>query len=536
MRRTAAGLALAAAFLIAGFAVLRDYGVNWDEALGDLFFGQRYLSFFSSFDSRYLDFKSDPYAAGSRPDFSMSPFRIFPEQYWPFANTAAMAVSKLLSPLLDPFDGFHAFNLLLGALFIVTFFRFLERRYSTIAAAASVALLFTSPRIWYDAMVNVKDFPEMILFAFAAMAYFVAWESDTTRWYVAAGMLWGAAMATKANAIFLPLIVLIFAAATRRAPFWKLVAAGTSGIAVFVASWPWLWSDPVGRLRQNLTYIFVRTLQTKEMTTSPLAMIALTTQPAFLVLIVIGIIAAIVRASKIDLFLLIWIGVVAARLLLPGAANFDVVRHFLELFPPLAALAGAALNRLEPRYAIPIVIAAVAPGVVAIARLHPFEDAYWNVFAGGLRGASQRHIPQSGEYWATSYRLGIDWLNSHAPPHSALAVPIAEQTVAIVAPLRLRSDIELVRYAPAVPPYDPDRLPHLAARAQRQPVYVMFIRRDENGNELTRACIAGLKPVARWSRDGVAMLDIYSLAGVRLITTEGTEITERSLCALCSLW
>src|SRR5437870_3919858 len=223
MRRTAAGLALAAAFLIAGFAVLTDYGVNWDEALGDLFFGQRYLSYFSSFDARYLDFRSDPYPPGHRPDFSMSSFRIFPEQYWPFANTAAMAVSRLLSPLLDPFDGFHAFNLILGALFIAIFFRFLERRYSTISAAASVALLFTSPRIWYDALVNVKDFPEMILFAFAAMAYFVAWESDATRWYVAAGMLWGAAMATKANAVFLPVIVLIFAVATRRAPFWKLL-------------------------------------------------------------------------------------------------------------------------------------------------------------------------------------------------------------------------------------------------------------------------------------------------------------------------
>ena len=36
-------------------------------------------------------------------------------------------------------------------------------------------------------------------------------------------------------------------------------------------------------------------------------------------------------------------------------------------------------------------------------------------------------------------------------------MPIAEQTVAIVAPLRLRRDIDLVRYAPSVPPYDRDR-------------------------------------------------------------------------------
>ena len=130
-------------------------------------------------------------------------------------------------------------------------------------------------------------------------------------------------------------------------------------------------------------------------------------------------------------------------------------------------------------------------------------------------------MPQSGEYWTTSYRQGIDWLNVHAPPHSALAVPIAEQTVAIVAPVRLRKDIELVRYAPAVPPYDPERLPHLAERAQRQPVFVMFIRRDENGNELTRACIGRLKPVAQWSRDGVPLMEIYNLTGVEFRPSPG---------------
>ena len=48
---------LAAMALIAGVASLHQYNVTWDEALGDLFFGQRYFSFFTSFDRRYLDFR-----------------------------------------------------------------------------------------------------------------------------------------------------------------------------------------------------------------------------------------------------------------------------------------------------------------------------------------------------------------------------------------------------------------------------------------------------------------------------------------------
>jgi len=286
-----------------------------------------------------------------------------------------------------------------------------------------------------------------------------------------------------------------------------------TGIAVMFAVWPWLWSDPIGHLRRNLEYVMNRVTHTPaSMTTSPLAMLAFTTQPLFLLLIVTGIALALARRRPLDQFLLIWSGVLLARVVV--SVNFDGVRHFLELFPPLAALAGASLLKLERRTALAAAVVAIVPGIASIVHMHPFEDAYWNFLIGGVRGA-QRY-PQSGEYWATSYRQGLEWINAHAPQGSALAVPIAEQTVAIAAPWRLRRDVELVRYAPAVRPYDPERLPHLLERAQRQPVFVMFIRRDENGNELTRACLSGLKPAAQWSRDGVPLLEIYSLAGVRL--------------------
>ena len=101
--------------LIAGFLSLSSYSVTWDEALGDLFFGQRYLSFFTSLDPQYLDFDADPYPEGRIPDLGLSPFRHKPWEYYPLANTLAAAVSAVLSRglrLLDPFDGYHAFKVL----------------------------------------------------------------------------------------------------------------------------------------------------------------------------------------------------------------------------------------------------------------------------------------------------------------------------------------------------------------------------------------------------------------------------------------
>ena len=66
-------------------------------------------------------------------------------------------------------------------------------------------------------------------------------------------------------------------------------------------------------------------------------------------------------------------------------------------------------------------------------RTHPFQIAYWNVLAGGTAGAYSSGLPQAGDYWGMSYRLGLEWLNDNAPPDSALAVPVVEHAVRLVA-------------------------------------------------------------------------------------------------------
>ena len=60
------------------------------------------------------------------------------------------------------------------------------------------------------------------------------------------------------------------------------------------------------------------------------------------------------------------------------------------------------------------------PGVWAVARTHPFQIAYWNVFAGGYAGARADDLPQANDYWGMSYRLGFRWLNDNAPDGTLL--------------------------------------------------------------------------------------------------------------------
>jgi Dolichyl-phosphate-mannose-protein mannosyltransferase len=575
LRRLRAPLGLAVLVLVLGFPALSRYGVTWDEALGDFFFGERYLDFFLSFDRRYLDFAADPYPAGHLPDLSVSPFRDRPWEYYPVANAAAAATSRLTAGALgwlDPFDGFHALNLLLGAALVATLYVFARRRFDTAAALVACALLFTSPRIAAHLLSNVKDVPEMALFSLTLLAFAAAWERGSVAGVAASGVLWGLALGTKANALFLPAIVISTVLFAVRPPAWRartraawaaLAAFAAAGVATVLALWPYLWAAPIERAREHLEYIGLRLFATRpESVISPLAALAYTTPLPFLALAVAGVAIAVrelvigrrgrrrvapdaavdaARGGELRYILpLAWIAVVLGRLHLPGAVNFDGVRHFLELFPPLAILGGVAASRLagiirgdtapapQARRSTPVgtgpqapatarraaaaagLALLLLPGAAAVLRVHPFELAYWNALAGGLDGARAKRLAQAGDYWAASYRIGLDWLNARAPEGTALAVPLAQHAVRLVAPVRLRPDLGLLDLArPEVPALRPDTFAILEQVASERPVYVMFALRDDWTNDLIEDCRSRLRPLVRWTVDGDPVLLIY---------------------------
>jgi hypothetical protein len=512
MKRTAPYL-LALLVLVAGFVGIHQTNVTWDEAVGDLFFGQRYISFFTTFDWRYLDFRADPYPAGFQPDLRASFLRIRPWEHYPVASTLATATSRLFvaTRLLDPFDGYHAFNVILAALFLILFYRWFD---DPIAAITATLLLFAAPRIAADTLGNVKDYAEMVFFASALILLWRAVERESLGLMMASAVVAGLALGTKANALFLPPIAILYVLLRGRRRIWLLPWLGVM-LAVFFASWPYLWSHPLDALVRNARYVLFRGTDAHiANSANPLAMIALTTPPTFLIAFVLGLLPLARRLRARDPFALLvtcWIGVVAARLVIPGAVNFDGVRHFLEIFPPMAAVGGMGVAALG-RWRRIAAAAAVAPAVIALAMVHPFESAYWNGIAGGLPGAMARHEPQAGDYWAASYRVGLRWLNANAPRDTLLAVPIAEHTVRMVAPYRLRGDIRLVHLTnPWSRRVDQSTLAILRAVSAQRPVYVMTVFREDWANELVYATLNGLPPLQVWQVDGAPVLAICRL-------------------------
>ncbi|MEA2488296.1 MAG: hypothetical protein QOH21_88, partial [Acidobacteriota bacterium] len=441
------------------------------------------------------------------------------------ANVLAAASSRLFVavPLLDAFDGFHALNVLLGALLLVVLYRFVERHTSTAAAVLTVLLLFLLPRLVGDFFANIKDYPEMVFFSLTLVAFFAAYERGSARGIGASGALWGLAIGTKANAAFILPIVVLYIAARGLGEHWRdrrrtlllaLVGAGIIAGAIVFASWPYLWEAPVARILENYRYVSGRAFDQATTDAPWWQMLLYTTPPIVLLLFAASLPLFVGRARRrepLAILLLVWIAVVATRLSLPGALNFDGVRHFLELFPPLVMIAAIGSVELARRFisssavraavlAVPIVLTANAT-----VQVHPFELVYWNALIGGYSGARAAGIPQASDYWATSYRQGMRWINTNAPPNTLLVVTVSPHTVAMAAPLRLRPDI-------GVATLSAERAYRMAAT---RPVFVMFVPREEWRTPLDRTLERTQTPTASWERDGAPVLLIYQLSAPR---------------------
>ncbi|MEO1366227.1 MAG: hypothetical protein AAFX50_03545 [Acidobacteriota bacterium] len=516
---------------------LRLVNITWDEALGDLFFGQRYLSYFTTFDPIYLDFAADPYPEDHRPDLRASPFRVKPWEYYPFANTLAAATSSVLftAGLTDPLDGFHALNLLLAGLLIPSLFLVVEKRLGLLAAALTVTFLFSAPRIVAHLLANIKDFPLMCFFAWTSIAFFKAFERGSVRGMLGAGGLLGLTLATKANALFFPLLPLLMLLVLGLPTQWTWrrlsiagVGAAATTVGVALAVWPYLWADPIGRFGRHFEYIATRKSAIAPQFEAPIfEALFLTTPPFWIMAFLVGcwpLLAKLRQRDTFAAFLTAWLITPLARYALPQSTNFDGVRHFLEVFPPMAIVAGwgaafaihgvirhLPLQSLRPTpVKAALAVAIVLPGISAVLSHHPFHLTYWNAFAGGFAGAYEGNQPQVGDYWGASYRVGLDWLRENAEENAYVAVPVIEHAVRTVAPERLRSDLTLLPVtSPFGPGIDPERLEKTREAARKRPLYVMFVERRDWLNALMVDCLRRLEPVAVWDQDGVPVLYIY---------------------------
>lgn len=257
-----------------------------------------------------------------------------------------------------------------------------------------------------------------------------------------AGLALGLATAIRPIAPFAGVIVLLFLFLKDRSKVWIAALAYflIAGITAYVA-WPHLWGAPIQRYLASLktassfpergTLLFMGGIYYTDQLPRkffPTVLALQMTEPA-LILILLGTAVALYlfrKGKKLEPILLVflWFVVPTSLVILLQPTLYDNARHLLFLWPALFILAAVGLEPvitwIKPSLAkIALITILAAPGIYSIAQLYPYEYVYYNSLVGGVRGAYRNF---ELDYWDTSFREAMAYLNKNAEPGSRVMV------------------------------------------------------------------------------------------------------------------
>ncbi|QDT53790.1 Dolichyl-phosphate-mannose-protein mannosyltransferase [Caulifigura coniformis] len=319
---------------------------------------------------------------------------------------------------------------------------FLQKWFGPLAGNAAAFAVAILPRQFAHA--HLASLETFIGLAYAACVFVTAdrctLKSAPPGWrsFVLPGVLFGLALLTKMQAVFLGPAVGVWALTQ-----WKLKAVprvalfGAVGLAVFFIGWPWLWLDPLAHVKEY----FARTTERQTLYCFywgerwadadvpwhyPWVMFAVTVPIGLHLLATLGLWRSrslqfqapvefppsptvadtphTTRSWGIDprVQLILWAIVVPLAVFTkPGIRVYDGERLFGVVFPLWGALAGLGaailLRRFPGRTTAGLLTVGLAAQAWGIPALNPFQLSYYNALTGGLAGADRLGFERS--YW-----------------------------------------------------------------------------------------------------------------------------------------
>ncbi len=429
-------IVLAAVAAIAA-GTFRDYGLGWDDYT----------------HSQYGDLLLKLYGSGFADSRALSFVNLC--KYGGGFDIAAALAAKVL-----PFDLFETRRLIgaaVGLIGLVATWRLGRRLGGPIAGLAALVLLAACPLYYGHMFMNAKDAPfatAMAVLLHGMVRAFYEYPNPSARTMVLAGVGLGLAFGSRilagvAAPESIAALLLILAADARAvglrramqrlgqfaARMWPALPLG---YLIMGSLWPWSVLSPLNPLyaAEYFDKFFEkpwremyegRLISVPDMPPSYLPHLFVLKLPEILLALgLIGLIGAFIaaalprtplnrRASLLAVALAAAFPVALAMLARP--ALYNGLRHFVFVVPPFAALGGLAVGWLAER-AKPhgraalaalaaVIIAGVSLPVIGMVRLHPYEYTYFNLFAGGVRGAQKDYML---DYWGLAFKQAANQL------------------------------------------------------------------------------------------------------------------------------
>ncbi len=426
-----------ALFLLAGIAVLDDYGVARDE-VSQRKYAEENLDYILGNSDTFLT-RHDAFY-GATFDLSL----LLAERILGVEDPRTSYLSRHLLT--------HLFFLLGAACCYLLTLRLFNNR---LLALAAMLLFLLHPRLYAHSFFNSKDIPFFSMFMITLLLIHRAFERDTVR----AFLLCGAAVAVLINLRVMGVMLLIAVVAMRgldvgyaegkqeRIRVLKTLGGFIlSSVLVLYAIWPYLWEDPLGRLVEAITisshlpHKSVELFKGELVSTVDLpwdylpTWFLITTPWVALLLGLIGIFLVlghgILRPGDILhntplrfqwlLLACFILPILAAIVLRPTLYNGWRQMYFI--YTPFCLLAVYGLYQLvslskKKHWRVGVyALTGVGLGIVVMemAQIHPYQNVYFNTLV-------DRHTPEylrtryDMDYWRTSYREGLEYLLERYP-------------------------------------------------------------------------------------------------------------------------
>jgi len=425
-----AALAVLAAIIIVALFTFSDYGISWDD-YAHFEFGELLRQFYASgfTDQRVFAFNNLRFYGGG-------------------FDLGAALLGKVLP--LTPFDTRRLAGAIVGVIALAITWRLGRRLGGPVGGFFTLVALALSPVFYGHMFMNPKDVPFTLAMALMLLGFLRGFEDYPRLSFgtiTILGLGAGLAVGTRALAgfwvvaafvIFVGLVI-----ADRRqhqgsfAPrlgtaLRRLAIALLIGVIAMAIVWPWVVMAPL-RMFTALSYFSTfyerpwpelfngNIYPVDHMPWTYLPVLFVRKLPEmFLLLALFGAIGALLslrsthlapaRKAALTLMLLAaFAPILIAMFSAPGLYNG--IRHFLFVLPALAALAGLfaawLIAQAEKKSRIAagalaiVLLVPFALPLMAMARLHPFEYAYFNDSSGGVRKAEGRDMI---DYWGLSFK------------------------------------------------------------------------------------------------------------------------------------
>ena len=374
------------------------------------------------------------------------------ERYPPLAITLASFSSLVLAEWLhvtDVVSAHHVVVLAFAALAVcATYAIGFELTGSVFLASIAGLVLWGSPLFLGHSYVNIKDVPQMALFTLSLWLGMVAMKRSTGRAYLVAGVVWGLALATKFNAVFVPVILGIWFITQGKARAFarqieRFVIYGIVGVFTVCVFWPWIVINPFSHLRMIAQYIgeVGRGLPVLFGGARYFAgvdvpwwyapsIIFLQTPPIVLILALIGTTTTLLHrinaTMRARMVVFVWVIVVFGRYISPHMIIYNGARHVMEVLPAVALLAAFGVEWLLSIFArwtsarvakMISIVMLVGVLIYPVVSLHPYEALYFNRFAGETKKVSETF---DFDYWGFSVGELVAYANGLAKDKNAI--------------------------------------------------------------------------------------------------------------------